>query len=83
MATMMAATDSPKESVATTYAPARTFAFAPGWEPAVLTDRGAAACRLSGFQDVFADLDAADRAWFAYWLSELLVEACDAEVALR
>ncbi len=62
-------------------APARTFA--PGWEPAVLTERGAAMCRLSEFIDVFEALSTEDRAWFAYPISELLVTACEAETALR
>ena len=57
--------------------------FAPGWAPAVLTDRGAAMCRLIGFETAFAALSVADRAYFAYRLSELLVEACEAETALR
>jgi len=81
MATMMTATDSFGESVATTSAPARTFA--PGWEPAVLTDRGAAMCRLLAFEDAFNDLDGADKAYFARELSELLIDACAAELALR
>ena len=83
MATMMTATDSFGESVATTSAPARTFAFAPGWEPATLTDRGSAMCRLLDFEAAFKTLSVADRAYFARELSELLVDACDAEVALR
>jgi len=62
-------------------APARTFA--PGWAPAVLTDRGAAMCRLSAFIDAFEALSVEDRAWFAYAISELLVTACEAETALR
>ncbi len=35
-----------------------------------------AAARLSAFQDAWADLDAADREWFAWWLTELLLDAC-------
>ncbi len=62
-------------------APARTFAA--GWAPAALTDRGAAMCRLIDFEDAFVALGVADRAYFAYRLSELLVEACDAETRLR
>ena len=57
--------------------------FAPGWAPAVLTDRGAAMCRLSEFIDAFEALGTEDRAWFAYPISELLVTACEAETALR
>ena len=76
-------------------APARTFAsekttdkksdvsFAPGWAPAVLTDRGTAMCRLSAFINAFEALGTEDRAWFAHPLSELLVTACEAETALR
>jgi len=51
-------------------------AFAPGWSPPALTARGIAACRLSDFRDAWAQLAAADRAWFAAWLTELLVDAC-------
>ncbi len=57
--------------------------FAPGWAPAVLTSRGVAACRLSEFQDAWAELGVQDRAWFARWLSELLIDASTAEMALR
>ena len=48
-----------------------------------LTPRGAAAARLSAFHDAWADLTAEDRAWFAEWLSELLIDASTAEMALR
>ena len=41
-----------------------------------LTARGIAACRLSEFQDCWSELTAEDRAWFAHWLTELLVDAC-------
>jgi len=51
-------------------------AYAPGWAPAVLTSRGVAACRLSDFQGVWAELTQADRRWFAEWLTSLLVDAC-------
>ena len=51
-------------------------AIAPGWAPVALTPRGTAACRLSEFQDAWAELTAEDRAWFAHWLTELLVDAC-------
>ena len=53
-----------------------TVAIVPGREPAALTSRGTAAARLSDFQDQWALLTAADRAWFAEWLTELLVDAC-------
>ena len=53
-----------------------SVAYAPGWAPAALTARGVAACRLSEFADVWAELGAEDRAWFAETLTELLVDAC-------
>ena len=59
------------------------IAYAPGWAPATLTERGAAMCRLSEFIDAFEALGTEDRAWFAYPISELLVTACQAEAALR
>ena len=59
------------------------FAYAPGWAPAVLTDRGAAMCRLSAFIDAFEALSVEDRAWFAHPISELLVTACDADLGTR
>ena len=58
-------------------------AYVAGWAPATVTPRGTAACRLSEFQDACAELGAEDRAWFAWWLSELLVDASTAEMALR
>ena len=51
-------------------------AYAPAWAPVALTARGMAACRLTEFQDAWAELTAEDRAWFAHWLTELLVDAC-------
>ena len=57
--------------------------FAPGWAPAVLTDRGSAMCRLLEFEAAFKTLNVEDRAWFARELSELLIDACDAELATR
>ncbi len=59
------------------------FAYAPGWAPATLTDRGSALCRLLAFEDAFNDLGAADKAYFARELSELLIDACAAELACR
>ena len=56
---------------------------APGWTPVALTARGVAAWRLSEFQDAWAELTVEDRAWFARWLSELLIDASTAEMALR
>ncbi len=50
-------------------------AIVPGWEPAALTPRGTAAARLGAFQDVWGELDQADRAWFASWLNDLLIDA--------
>jgi len=58
------------------------FAYAPGWAPATLTDRGAAACRLIAFRDAFEALSLADRAYFAEELAELLGMACLADAAL-
>ncbi len=66
----------PVVSESTTAPPSPTLAYAPGWAPPVLTPRGTAAARLSAFQDAWADLDAADREWFAWWLTELLLDAC-------
>ena len=40
-------------------------AIAPAWAPVALTARGRAACRLSEFQDAWAELTAEDRRWFA------------------
>ncbi len=45
------------------------------WQRPALTPRGVAAAHLSRFQDAWDDLSPADRAWFAHWLTELLVEA--------
>ena len=64
---------SPTESV--------PVAFVPAWAPVALTARGTAACRLSEFQDAWAELTQADRAWFAEWLTSLLVDACEGELA--
>jgi len=51
-------------------------AYAPGWEPAPLTSRGTAGARLSEFADAWSELGQADRRWFAEWLTDLLVDAC-------
>ena len=56
-------------------------AYAPGWEPAAVTPRGHAACRLSDFQDAWSELGQADRRWFAETLAALLVDASTAEMA--
>ncbi len=48
----------------------------PYQRPAI-TARGTAAARLSEFQDCWTQLTAEDRAWFAHWLTELLVDACE------
>ena len=53
-----------------------TLAIVEAYQRPALTPRGTAACRLSDFQDVWAELTAEDRAWFAHWLTELLVDAC-------
>jgi len=60
-----------------------SVAYAPGWAPATVTARGVAACHLSRFQDVWAGLSPADRAYFAETLAELLVDAASAEMAPR
>ncbi len=54
---------------------------APGWALPVVTARGAAACRLSAFQDQWDQLDARDRAWFAEWLRDLLIDAVEEGVS--
>ena len=43
--------------------------------PAVLTPRGRAVARLLAFEDVWAELDSADRAYFARELEQLVREA--------
>ncbi len=53
-----------------------SVAYAPGWERAALTSRGTAACRLSEFSDIWAELTIEDRAWFGETLAELLVDGC-------
>ena len=53
----------------------------PGERRTVLTGRGVAAARLSEFQDQWAELTAEDRAWFAHWLNELLIDAVLPETA--
>jgi len=60
-----------------------SVAYAPGWAPPVLTNRGVAYLRLVEFRDVWAGLSPADRAYFAETLAELLVDAATAEMALR
>ena len=54
----------------------QAVAIVPEWAPVARTARGRAACRLSELQDAWAELTAEDRAWFAHWLTELLVDAC-------
>ncbi len=55
--------------------PCHAVAVVPAWAPIALTPRGTAAARLSEFQDAWAELDASDRARFAPWLNELLIDA--------
>ena len=43
--------------------------------PAILTPRGRAVARLIAFEDVWAELDGADRAYFASELEQLAREA--------
>ena len=64
-------------SLTTQSAGAVPTADAPGWAPPVLTSRGVAACCLSDFQDVWAELTLEDSRWFAHWLTELLVDVCE------
>ena len=47
----------------------------PYQRPAI-TPRGVAVLRLAEFTDAWAELTAEDRAYFAHWLTELLVDAC-------
>ena len=68
------------ETTAATGAPA-PVAIVPAWAPVALTDRGRAAARLSEFQDAWTELTAEDRAWFAWWLSDLLIDACVPELS--
>ncbi len=68
----------PPSRTATETVPA-TLAIAEPYQRPALTPRGTAAAHLSRFQDVWAELDQADRAWFAHWLNELLVDAVDLE----
>ena len=51
--------------------------------PAVLTLRGRAAARLIAFEDVWAELDGADRAYFASELEQLAREALTERMADR
>ncbi len=59
------------------YTPAFTHA-ADG--PTVLTPRGQAAAHLSRFEDTWKELTAEDRQWFAQWLADLLVDACEQSI---
>ena len=53
-----------------------TLTIAEPYQRPAITPRGVAALRLADFRDVWAELDQADRAWFAEDLTELLVDAC-------
>ncbi len=44
-------------------------------EVVALTPSGAAACRLSEFQDCWNELTTADRAWFREWLADIFASA--------
>ena len=57
-----------------TVAPEPTAAVAAD-APAILTPRGRAVARLLAFEDVWAELDGADRAYFATELEQLAREA--------
>jgi len=52
-----------------------TLAIVQPYQRPAITARGTAALRLSEFQDCWAELDQADRAWFAHWLNQLLIDA--------
>ena len=56
-------------------------AIVPAWAPVALTACRRAACRLSEFQDAWAELSQEDRAWFAEDLRELLIDAVLGETA--
>ena len=70
----------PPVRTATESVPA-TLAVAEPYQRPALTPRGTAAARLSELQDVWAELTAEDRAWFAWWLSDLLIDACVPELS--
>ena len=52
-----------------------TLPIAGPYQRPALTPRGSAALRLAEFQDAWAELAPADRAWFAEDLRDLLIEA--------
>ena len=58
-----------------------TLAIVQPYQRPVLTARGHAAAHLSRFQDEWDRLEARDRAWFADWLRDLLVDAVLPETA--
>ena len=58
-----------------------TLPIAEPYHRSALTARGTAYLRLSEFQDAWAELTVEDRAWFAHWLTELLVDAVLPETA--
>ncbi len=57
------------------------FSIIEPYQRPALTPRGTAAAHLSRFQDAWAELTAEDRAWFASWLNELLIDAVVPETA--
>ena len=61
--------------------PAESMPIAEPYQRPAITPRGTAALRLAEFGDAWAELTQADRAWFAHWLTELLVDACQGEIA--
>ncbi len=52
-----------------------TLAIVEPYQRPAITRRGEAALRLSEFGDLWDELSPADRAWFARWLNELLIDA--------
>jgi len=58
-----------------------TLPIAEPYQRPAITPRGTAALRLAEFGDLWDELTPADRAWFAPWLTELLVDAVLPETA--
>ena len=52
-----------------------TLPIAEPYQRPVITPRGTAALRLAEFGDVWDELSTEDRAWFAPWINQLLIDA--------
>ena len=52
-----------------------TLPIAEPYQRPAITPRGTAYLRLAEFGDVWDEFGPADRAWFAEWLRDLLVDA--------